>query len=60
MKVTKYVSKCRPVSLLISISKILGKVMYNRVLEHLNNNTLLVEEYCRFWRNLTTEEATYE
>ena len=34
--------------------------MYNRVLRHLDNNNVLVGEYCRFRRNLTTEEATYE
>jgi hypothetical protein len=58
--VTKCVCNYRPVSLLTSFSKVLGKVMYNRVLRHLNNNNILVEEHCRFRKNLTTEEATYE
>jgi len=57
---TKCVSNYRPVSLLTSFSKVLGKVVYNGVLRHLNNNNILVEEHCRFRRNLTTEEATYE
>ena len=30
--------------------------MYNRVLRHLDNNNVLVGEYCRFRRNLTTYE----
>lgn len=34
--------------------------MYNRVLRHLNNNNILVEDHCRFRRNLTPEEANYE
>jgi hypothetical protein len=59
-KMTKCVSNYRPVSLLTSFSKVLGKVVYNRVLRHLNNNNnVLVEEHCRF-RKKRTEEATYE
>jgi hypothetical protein len=34
--------------------------MYNRVLGHLNNDNVWVEEHCRFRKNLTTEEATHE
>jgi hypothetical protein len=57
--VTKCISNYRPVSLLTSFSKVLGKVMYNRVLGHLNNNNILVEEHWRFRKKLTTEGATY-
>jgi hypothetical protein len=58
--VTKCVSNYRPISLLTSFSKVLGKVMYNRVLKHLNSNSILDEEHYRFRKNLITEEATYE
>jgi hypothetical protein len=34
--------------------------MYNRLLEHLNNNNILVKEQFGFRKNLTTEKATYE
>jgi hypothetical protein len=34
--------------------------MYNRLLGHLNNNNLLVQEQFGFTKNLTTGNATYE
>jgi hypothetical protein len=54
------ISKYRPVSLLTSFSNVLEKVMYNRILRHLNNNKILAEEQFGFRKNLTTEKATYE
>jgi hypothetical protein len=34
--------------------------MYNRLLEHLNNNNIFAKEQFGFRKNLTTEKATYE
>lgn len=34
--------------------------MYNRLLGHLNNNSILFEEKFGFRQNLTTKKATYE
>jgi hypothetical protein len=42
------------------LSKILEKVIYNRLLEHLINNNILVKEQFWFRKNLKTEKATYE
>jgi hypothetical protein len=41
-------------------SKILEKVIYNRLLEHVINNKILAKEQFGFIKNLTTEKATYE
>jgi hypothetical protein len=54
------ISNYRPISILTSFSKILEKVMYNRLLEHLSSNSILVKEQFGFRKNLATEEATYE
>jgi hypothetical protein len=50
----------RPISILSSFSKILEKVMHNRLLEHLNKYDILAKEQFGFRKNLTTERATYE
>jgi hypothetical protein len=34
--------------------------MYNKRLEHLNNNNILVKEQFGFRKNLTTEKANFE
>jgi hypothetical protein len=34
--------------------------MYNKLLEHLNNNNILVKKQFGFRKNLTTVKATYE
>jgi hypothetical protein len=54
------ISNYRPVSIATSFSKILEKVMYNRLLEHLNNNDILAKEQFGFRKNLTTEKAISE
>jgi hypothetical protein len=41
-------------------TNILEKVIYNRLLEHIINNTILAKEQFGFRKNLTTEKATYE
>jgi hypothetical protein len=58
--VTRCIYNYRPISLLTSFSKVLGNVMYNTLLGHLNNNDILIEEHCGFRENLTTEKATHE
>jgi hypothetical protein len=54
------ISIYRPVSILTFFSKVLEKVMYNRILRHLNNINVLAEEQFGFRKNLATEKATYE
>ncbi|PNF17558.1 hypothetical protein B7P43_G15556, partial [Cryptotermes secundus] len=56
----KCISNYRPISILTSFSKVFEKVMYNRLLEHLNSNNILVKEQFGFRKDLTTEKATYE
>jgi hypothetical protein len=46
--------------LLTSFSKVFEKVIYNRLLEHLNSNNIFVEEQFRFRKEFTTEKASYE
>jgi hypothetical protein len=43
-----------------SFSKILKKVIYNRLLEHVINNNILATEKFGFRKILTTEKATFE
>jgi hypothetical protein len=55
------VSNYRSISILTSFSKILEKVIYNRLLKHVINNILLLpKEQFGFRKNLTTEKATFE
>jgi hypothetical protein len=54
------ISNYRPISLLTSFSKVFEKVIYNRLLEHLYYNNMLVTEQFGRRKNLTTEKATYE
>jgi hypothetical protein len=54
------VSNYRPISILTSFSKVLEKVIYNRLLEHVINNNILAQEQFGFRQTLTTEKATYE
>jgi hypothetical protein len=49
-----------PISMLTSSSKILERVIYNRLLEHVINNNILAKEQFGFRKNPTTEKATYE
>jgi hypothetical protein len=42
-----------------SFSKVYEKVMCNKLLEHLNDNTVAEEQF-GFRKNLTTEKATHE
>jgi hypothetical protein len=49
----------RPISLLISFSKIFEKVMQARLLGHFNSHNILSKEQYGFRSNLTTENATF-
>jgi potassium voltage-gated channel Eag-related subfamily H protein 8 len=48
----------RPISLLCAFSKILEKLMYNRLLSFLTRNTILTEAQHGFRKNRSTETAT--
>ena len=50
----------QPVSIMNSVSKVFEKAMYNKLLGHLNESNILIEEQFGFRKNLTTEKATYE
>jgi hypothetical protein len=52
-------SKYRPISLLTSFSKIIEKIIYERLYCHLNSNNILVNEQFGFREKLSTEMATY-
>ena len=47
-----------PISLLTSFSKILKRIMYVKLYEHINNNGILSNEQYGFRRNLSTEIAS--
>jgi hypothetical protein len=53
------VNNCRPISILTSFSKIFEKVMQTRLVEHLNDNNILVKEQYGFRSNLKTDNAIY-
>jgi fructose-1,6-bisphosphatase/inositol monophosphatase family enzyme len=50
----------RPISILSSFSKVLEKVMYNQVQEHLNKYSILAEEQFGFRSDSATNKATYK
>jgi hypothetical protein len=49
----------RPVSLLTSFSKIFEKIMYERLLQHINVNNSLVEEQFGFRSVTSADRASY-
>jgi hypothetical protein len=52
-------SNYRPISLLLSFSKIVEKVMYARLLTHLSKYNILSSEQYGFQKNTTTKNATF-
>jgi fructose-1,6-bisphosphatase/inositol monophosphatase family enzyme len=50
----------RPISILSSFSKVLEKVMYNQLQEHLNKYSILAEEQFGFRSDSTTNKAIYK
>jgi hypothetical protein len=53
------ISNYRPVSLLTSFSKIVEKVMFDRLINHLNKYAILSPRQYGFQKNLTTDNAVY-
>jgi fructose-1,6-bisphosphatase/inositol monophosphatase family enzyme len=50
----------RPISILSSFSKVLEKVMYNQLQEHLNKYSILAEEQFGFRSDSTINKAIYK
>ena len=49
----------RPISLLTSFSKVIEKLIYVRLLDHINANYILVNEQYGFRSQSSTEQATF-
>ena len=54
------ISNYRPISILSSFIKVLEKVMYNQLQEHLNKYSILAEEVFGFRADSTTNKAIYK
>jgi len=54
------ISNYRPISTLSSLSKVVEKVMYNQLQEHLNKYSILAEEQFGFRTDSTTNKAIYK
>jgi hypothetical protein len=52
-------SKFRPISLLISFSKIFEKIIYTRIDDHVVSNKILANEQYGFRSGLSTDNASY-
>jgi hypothetical protein len=50
----------RPISLLTNFSKVLEKVMYNRLSHHMHINNILVPEQFGFRKGTSTENAAFK
>jgi hypothetical protein len=53
------ISNYRPISLLTSFSKIVEKVIFNRLIDHLNKYAILSPSQYGFQKNLSMENAVY-
>jgi len=53
-------SNYRPISLLTAFSKVIEKALYNRLIDHLNNNSLLNPQQFGFRRNLPTDNTIFK
>jgi len=53
------ISNYRPISLLLTTSKIFEKAMYSRLNQHLYSNNILVPEQYAFRKAMSTEDATF-
>jgi len=54
------ITNFRPVSLLTSFPKILEKVIYTRIYQHINQNNILAAEEYGFRNNSSIEKAFYK
>jgi hypothetical protein len=52
------VANCRPISLLTSFSKVFGKSVYDRLLNHIETNNILAVEQFGFRTFLSKEKAS--
>ena len=52
-------SNYRPISLFTSFSKVFEKVIYKRLLYHIQNNNILAKEQYGFRNSSSTEIASY-
>jgi len=52
-------SNYRPISLLTVFSKVIEKALYNRLIDHLDNNRLLNPQQFGFRRNFSTDNAIF-
>jgi hypothetical protein len=52
-------SNFRPISLLISFSKLLEKIIYNRIKTHITSYKILADEQYGFRDNMSTDNAAY-
>ena len=55
----KSVANYRPISVLPSFSKILEKIMYVRLMNHLETNNILAAEQFGFRTSSSTEQASF-
>jgi hypothetical protein len=54
------VTNYRPIFLLTSFSKVFGKIVYDRLLQHIMINNILVEEQFGFRTSSSTDKASYK
>jgi hypothetical protein len=54
------VANYRPISLLTSFSKVLEKIIYDRLLKHIETNNILAAEQFGFRASSSTENASYK
>jgi hypothetical protein len=52
-------TKYRAVALLTTFSKVLRKIMFNRLNHHMHTNNILVPEQFGFWKGIPTENAAF-
>jgi len=54
------ITRFRPISLLTSFSRILEKVIYTRLYQHINQNNIAATEQYGFKNNSSTEKASFK
>jgi fructose-1,6-bisphosphatase/inositol monophosphatase family enzyme len=54
------VANYRPISLLTSFSKVLERIIYDRLLKHIETNNILAVEQVGFRTSSSTEKASYK
>ena len=53
------ISNYRPISLLTAFSKVIEKLMYNRLIDHITSHSILANEQFGFRTNHSTQQATF-